>query len=102
MTLWLVLALAALTYLSRAAALVLLPRPTHRFEAILQRVPAPLFAGFAAISLVTDTGEVAPAETLAAVVAALAAARTRSLLVILGGGLTGYVAVIAARSLFGS
>jgi branched-subunit amino acid transport protein len=101
MTLWLVLGLAGLTYLSRAAALVLLPRPSPRFEAILQRVPAPLFAGFAAISLVTDTREVASAETLAAVVAALVATRTRSLLVILAAGLAGYLAVVTARALLG-
>ncbi len=99
MTLWVVLVLAALTYLSRSAALVLLPHPSQRLEAILKRVPAPLFAGFAAISLVTESRDVAPAETVAAVVAAVVATRARSLLVILAAGVAGHLAVVSARAL---
>lgn len=99
MTIWLIIALAVLTYVSRAAALVLLPRPSERFEAVLQRVPAPLFAGFAAISLVTDSREVAPMETLAAVAAAVIATRTKSLLLILAAGSAGYLVAELIRAL---
>jgi uncharacterized membrane protein len=99
MTIWLIIALALLTYVSRAAALVLLPRPSERFEAVLQRVPAPLFAGFAAMSLVTDSRDVAPAETLAAVAAAVVASRSRSLLVILAAGSAGYLVAVLVRNL---
>lgn len=99
MTIWLIIALALLTYLSRAAALVLLPRPSERFEAVLQRVPAPLFAGFAAISLVTDLRGVAPVETLAAVAAAVVATRTKSLLIILAAGSAGYLVAVLVRTL---
>jgi branched-subunit amino acid transport protein len=99
MTIWLIIALALLTYLSRAAALVLLPRPSERFEAVLRRVPAPLFAGFAAISLVTDSRVLAPMETLAAVVAAVVATRTKSLLIILAAGSAGYLVAVLVRTL---
>jgi uncharacterized membrane protein len=100
MTTSLIVALALLTYVSRAAALVLLPRPSQRFEAVLQRVPAPLFGGFAAISLVTDSRDVAPVETLAAVAAAVVATRTKSLLLILAAGTAGYLVVVLIRMLF--
>jgi uncharacterized membrane protein len=90
MTLWLIVTLAALTYVSRVLGLALIPRASDRVEAILERVPAPLFAGFAAISLVGDERAVAPPETLVAMGAALVAARSRSLLVILAAGLLGY------------
>jgi branched-subunit amino acid transport protein len=99
MTIWLIIALALLTYLSRAAALVLLPRPSERFEAMLQRAPAPLFAGFAAISLVTDSRDAAPMETLAAVAAAVVATRTKSLLLILAAGAAGYIVAVLVRTL---
>ena len=99
MTIWLIIALALLTYVSRAAALVLLPRPSERFEAVLQRVPAPLFAGFAAMSLVTDSRDVAPTETLAAVAAAVVASRSHSLLVILAAGSAGYLVAVLVRNL---
>jgi hypothetical protein len=36
-----------------AAALALLPRPRGRFEEVLSRMPAPIFASLAALSLVT-------------------------------------------------
>lgn len=98
MTAGLVLSLAFLTYLSRAAALVLLPRLPARWEAFLSRVPAPLFAGFAASSLLTASRHPAPAETLAAVLVAVAVAtRIRSLLAILAAGLGGYLLVTGIR-----
>ena len=98
MTVELVLSLALLTYLSRAAALVLLPRLPARWEAFLARVPAPLFAGFAASSLLDASRDPAPAETLAAVFVAVAVAtRVRSLLVVLAAGLGGYLLVTGIR-----
>ena len=41
------IALALITYVSRAVAVVLLPRPSARFETILSRIPAPIFASLA-------------------------------------------------------
>ncbi|MDQ3941089.1 MAG: AzlD domain-containing protein [Actinomycetota bacterium] len=95
MTIWFVLTLAALTYLSRVVGLALLPEPSQRVEAILDRVPAPLFAGFASISLVTSSRELVGIETSAALLGALAAVRTRSLLWILAAGLAGYLVGVA-------
>ncbi|HEX2031439.1 MAG TPA: hypothetical protein VHL78_08575 [Actinomycetota bacterium] len=60
MSIWLLLALAVLTYGSRAAPLVLLPRPGETFRRLLDRVPAPLFAGLAAVSLFDPAGAPAP------------------------------------------
>jgi hypothetical protein len=48
-----VVAIAAITYGSRALSLVLLPRPGARFEAVLARIPGPIFAGLAAAMLLT-------------------------------------------------
>lgn len=98
MSFWLIAALAVLTYLSRAASLVLFPEPPPRFEQIISRVPAPLFAGFAASSMLSSSREVASAETLTAVLlAAAAATRAKSLLVILAAGLGGYLLVTGVR-----
>lgn len=88
-----ILVLAAMTYVSRAAAVVLLPPPPPRMAALLDRMPAPLFAGLAAVALVGDGGDVAAAPVLAAVAGALLVARTRSLGLVLAAGLTGAVAV---------
>ena len=99
MTIWMIVGLAALTYASRATAVVFLPEPSERVQSLLERVPAPLFAGFAAISLVDTSGNAVPAETYVAVIGAIAAARTRSLLVILGAGIAGYVIAAAVRAL---
>ena len=84
------LALAVLTYASRAVALVLLPRPGETFRRLLDRVPAPLFAGLAAVSLFSPEGGLAPVPTLAAAAGGVLLAPTRSLLAVLGGGLLGY------------
>ena len=100
MTIWLIVGLALLTYASRALALVFLPKPSPPVEAMLRRVPGPLFAGFAAISLVTSSGAATPPATLAAVLAALLVARTRSLLIILSAGLAGYSAAEVIGTLF--
>lgn len=92
MSLWLVGLIALMTYGSRSAALVLMPDPSPRLRRILDRIPSPLFAGLAAISLVDD-GHIVDARTLAATAGALAFVWTRSLLWVLVGGLGGYVLV---------
>ncbi len=43
--------IALITYVSRAAAVVLLPRPSPRFETILSRIPAAIFASLATATL---------------------------------------------------
>lgn len=87
----LIAAIALLTYASRALALVLMPDPSPRAKAVLDRIPAPLFASLAAISLVED-GELVTPETLCATVGALLLTPTRSILYILAGGFAGYAA----------
>lgn len=89
MSLALIAAIAVLTYASRAVALVLMPHPAPRVKVVLDRIPAPLFASLAAISLVPD-GAPADGEVLAAGLGALLATPTRSLLWVLVGGLVGY------------
>jgi uncharacterized membrane protein len=79
MRLTLIAAIALLTYSSRALALVLTPDPPPRARAVLDRIPAPLFASLAAISLVED-GELAAPETFCAALGALLVTSTRSLL----------------------
>jgi branched-subunit amino acid transport protein len=81
--------IAVMTYGSRALALVLLPNPSGRVRAVLDRIPAPLFASIAALSLIED-GAPAPAETMFAAAGALLLTPTRSLLWVLAGGLAGY------------
>lgn len=91
MSVWLIAAIALLTYSTRASALVFLPAPPPRLAPLLERVPAPLFAGFAALALVQSDGTWAPVPVLAAAGAAVCAAPSRSLPVIIGGGIAGYV-----------
>ncbi len=88
MTVSLILVIALMTYASRVVALVL-PKAPARFRIVLDRVPPPLFASLAALSLV-DGGAIAPASTLCAVGGALAVAPKGSLLWVLAGGLVGY------------
>lgn len=91
MSLLLMLALGALTYGSRAAALVLMPQPPGRLRAFLERLPAPLFAGLAALALLGPDGRpIMSAPILAAVGGALLSTPFRSLLVTLAAGLIGY------------
>jgi branched-subunit amino acid transport protein len=85
----LILVIAALTYASRALALVFMPHPPPRIQAVLDRIPGPLFASLAALSLIEEGKLVGP-EPLAAAVGALLVAPTRSLLWVLLGGLAGY------------
>jgi branched-subunit amino acid transport protein len=90
MSLPVLLVMAAITYASRALALVLMPSPPRGVERFLNRIPAPLFAGLAALSLIDDSGDLAAPEVLIATAGALAASATRSLLYVLLGGLAGY------------
>ena len=90
----LIVAIALMTYGSRALALVLMPHPPEHVRAILDRIPAPLFASLAALSLI-DEGSIAPAATMCAAAGGLALSPTRSLLWVLVGGLAGYVAGVA-------
>lgn len=89
MSVALIVVIAVLTYGSRALALVFMPHPPRRVRAVLDRIPAPLFASLAALSLIEE-GELAGPEPLAAAVGALVAAPTRSLLWVLLGGFAGY------------
>lgn len=84
--------IALITYLSRAAAVVLLPRPSPRFETILSRIPAPIFASLATATLLGDGGAPVGGPTLAAAAGALLLSPARSLLLCLIGGAAGYAA----------
>jgi len=83
-------ALALITYASRAAAVVLLPRPSARFETILSRIPASIFASLATATLLSDGGALAGGPTLWAAAGALLASPARSLLACLIGGAAAY------------
>ena len=50
----LLVAIALITYGSRAAAVVLLPRPGARFETVLSRIPAAIFGGLATATLLGE------------------------------------------------
>ena len=89
----LLIAVAAITIGSRVAALAVLPPPRGPIAALVRRLPAPLFAALAALSLTGNDAGTAAAPMLAAVSCALVAAlRWRSLLVILAAGLGGFLA----------
>jgi hypothetical protein len=83
-------AIALITYASRAAALVFLPRPGGRFEAVLGRMPAPIFAGLAMLTLIDADRSLAGGPILSAAAGALVASPMRSLPLCLLGGLAGY------------
>ena len=83
-------AIALITYGSRAAAVVLLPRPSPRFEIILSRIPAAIFASLATATLLGDGGALAGIPTLGAAAGALVVSPRRSLLLCLVGGGVGY------------
>jgi branched-subunit amino acid transport protein len=95
MTWWLLLLLAVLTFLSRAAGLALLPAPPERLERLLARIPAPLFAGFVALSLVSADRSAPSVAVLGATAGALCAAPTRSFPIVLVGGMVGYLVASA-------
>jgi hypothetical protein len=82
--------ISLITYGSRAAALALLPRPGGRFDAILGRMPAPIFASLAMLSLVTEDRSLAGGPIFLAALGALGMAPKRSLPLCLIGGIAGY------------
>ena len=84
-------AIALLTYASRAVAVVFLPPPRGRLAAVLARMPAPIFASLAALTLITPEGAPVPAPVLWAAAGALLASPRRSLALALVAGLFGYV-----------
>jgi branched-subunit amino acid transport protein len=92
MSLVLLLGVAAVTVASRVAALALLPPPRGAAAGLVRRLPAPLFAALAALSVVTSDGGVTDPAMLAAVGCALLSTRWSSLLVTLGAGLGGFLA----------
>jgi len=87
----LLLGLAAITYGSRVAALVFLPRLPDGVRAIIDRMPPALFAGLAVHSLIDPGGVLTDLPTLAGALAAVVVAPFRSLLVCLVAGVAGYV-----------
>jgi hypothetical protein len=82
--------IALITYGSRAAALALLPRPGGRFAGVLSRVPTPIFASLATLSLVTEDRSFAGGPILFAALGALSMTPRRSLPLCLIGGVAGY------------
>lgn len=88
---WLLIAIGLITYASRAAALVFLPRPSPRVEEVLARMPAPIFASLAVLSLIESDGGLAGGPVLLAAFGALAMTPRRSLPLCLAGGLVGYL-----------
>ena len=85
------LVLGAITYGSRAASVVILPRPRGRMEHVLARMPAPIFASLAVLSLINPDRTLVAAPVWAAAIGALITAPRRSLALALVGGAAGYV-----------
>jgi hypothetical protein len=86
----LLVAIALLTYGSRAASLALLPRPSGRLEVILGRMPAPIFASLATLTLITEDGAPTRGPILVAALGALLLSPKRSLALCLIGGIAGF------------
>ncbi|CAN5491315.1 hypothetical protein BH20ACT23_BH20ACT23_17440 [soil metagenome] len=86
----LVAVIALITYGSRAAALAILPRPSGRLELILGRMPAPIFASLATLTLITEEGALTGGPILVASLGALLVSPKRSLAVSLVGGIVGF------------
>lgn len=92
MTIGLLLAAAAITLGSRIAALAVLPPPQGAIAVLVRRLPAPLFASFAALSIAGSGGTVTRPILAATGCALVAALLWRSLLVIVAAGMGGYLA----------
>lgn len=90
----LVLAAAALTYTSRAAALTVLPPPSRIVAPVIERIPAPLFAGLAVLTLLGPGLDTPSTPVLIAATAAAIATLTRSLATIVATGITAYAAAL--------
>lgn len=89
----LIIVVAAITYLSRASAVVLLPAARGYLLGLVTRMPAPLFAGLAVFALVGDELRWPDPSTIAAVVAAVLVSPKRSLGLTLAAGILGFVAL---------
>jgi len=89
----LILVVAMVTYLSRAAAVVLLPAARGILLQYVSRLPAPLFAGLAVFTLLGERVAVPEPATLAAAIAALLVTPKRSLGLTLAAGIAGYLVV---------
>ncbi len=87
----LIFALGATTYVSRALGLAFTPRTQGRVEAILQRLPAPLFAALAVVALVGENGAPISSRAVVAAACALAVSWTRSLPLVFAAGVAGYL-----------
>jgi MYXO-CTERM domain-containing protein len=85
----LVVAVAAITVGSRAVSVALLPPPRGTLAAIVDRLPAPLFAVLAAATLLGSDHASSPAPVWLAAAAALVTVRRRSLLLTVAAGLAG-------------
>jgi hypothetical protein len=87
----LVAAVALVTVGSRVAATAVLPAPRGALSEVIDRLPAPLFAALAAVSLTgAEAGRSDPALLLAAG-CALVSTPWRSLLLTVVAGLAGFV-----------
>lgn len=89
----LIVTAAAITYLSRTAAVVLLPAAKGELLEFVSRIPAPLFAGLAVFALMGGEGGVPEPAALAAATAALAVSPKRSLGLTVATGIVGYLIV---------
>jgi hypothetical protein len=87
----LVAAVALITVGSRAVSVALLPPPRGQLAAVVDRLPAPLFAVLAAATLLGSDGASSRAPAWLAAAAALATVRRRSLLLTVAAGLAGAV-----------
>ena len=89
----LIVFVATITYLSRAAAVVLLPTARGYLLGLVTRIPAPLFAGLAVFAFVGDEVLWPDPSTIAAVLAAILVSPKRSLGLTLAAGILGFVAL---------
>jgi len=86
----LIAVLAAITYGSRIAALVLLPSMPRDIRRVLDRMPPALFAGLAAHSLVIPGVGLVETPVLAATAGAIVVSPLRSLPICLLAGVAAY------------
>lgn len=94
----LVLGAAAITALARLVSLAVLPPTSGRLRATVDRLPAPLFHGLAAVSFVGE-GSAPAGPVLIAAAAAVAVSPRRSLLLVVAAGLGVYALASAAENL---
>jgi hypothetical protein len=87
----LIVAVAAVTVGSRVASTALLPPPRGAVAAAIARLPAPLFAALAALSLRDADAGTADPRLMLAVGCALVSTRWRSLFATVVAGLGGYL-----------